>query len=82
MLQPDEKLGDLSIEDAEKWFNEDYLSRFSHSHYNERRHKVPKREAAWKKAQKTKNDKQKDLGWVWIPLEYHGDERPGVVVYT
>jgi hypothetical protein len=29
-----------------------------------------------------KNDKEKDLGWVWVPMQYVGNERPGVVLYT
>jgi hypothetical protein len=51
MLAPDEKSGDLSIEEAEKWFNGEYLSKFP-SALNERRGKTHKRGADWKKAQK------------------------------
>src|SRR5690606_5006962 len=72
--------GDLDIGEAEKWFNGEYLSGFSH-HQNERRGKTHRRNAAWKKAKKPKNNKNKEFGWVWVPLDYGGPDRPGVIMY-
>src|SRR5690606_31824155 len=80
MAAPDGTPGDLSIGEAEDWFNGEYLSRFSKSQ-NERRGKTHRRNVEWKKAQKPKNNKNKEFGWVWAPLDYEGPARPGVILY-
>lgn len=81
MLAPGESPEDLSISEAEKWFNEEYLpntSKFRISNNG----KSYKRKASWKRAQKPKNNENKEFGWVWTPLDYDDDARPGIIVYN
>src|SRR5690554_1502108 len=80
IVAPDGTPDDLSIGEAEKWFNGEYLARFS-SFQNERRGNTHRRNATWKKAQKPRNRRNKDFGWVWVPLAYEGQARPAVILY-
>lgn len=80
MVAPDDTLDDLSIDEAEKWFYSEYLSKFN-DFQNEKRDKTHRRSAAWKKAKKPKTKKNTNFGWVWVPLDYTGNERPAVVIY-
>lgn len=70
----------LSIGEAEKWFNEVYLpdtSKFRVSKDG----KSYKRKASWSRAQKPKNENHTEFGWVWTPLDYDDDARPGIITY-
>ncbi|QHT66802.1 hypothetical protein GXP67_09095 [Rhodocytophaga rosea] len=73
-------LENLSIEEAQKWFNNVYLPKASILRVasDDKKHR---RKAAWSRAKKPKNSKNKELGWVWVPIDYEDSARPGVVLY-
>jgi hypothetical protein len=78
MVDETESLEDISIEDAKLWFENDYLPQLSQSQKTtgDRGHK---RKAVWDRAQKPKNKKNKE--YIWVPIDYEDDARPGVVIY-
>jgi hypothetical protein len=68
----------ISIEEAQKWFHDVYLPNIplskpagaGKSHH---------RKAAWQRALKPKNAKNKEF--IWVPVDYEGAGRPGVILY-
>lgn len=80
ILPKDVVQGDISIGDAKKWFNEIYLKRFQGG---EGARTKFTRKCKWEGASKPTNRKtNKEFGWIWVPIEYETNERPGVVIYT
>lgn len=80
ILPKDGVLGDISIGDAEKWFNDIYLKKFQGG---ENARIKFSRKCRWEGATKPKNSKtNKEFGWIWVPIEYETNERPGIVIYT
>lgn len=79
MLPEAEAMENLSIGEAEKWFKDDYLPKASLLKVSGDG-KSHSRKAAWDRAKKPKNAKNKDFAWVWVPLDYEGSARPGYPV--
>lgn len=78
MAGEDGPLEAISIDDAKNWFETEYLStmRAARKTEDDKKHK---RKASWSRAQKPQNAAKRD--YVWVPIDYEGDGRPGVVMY-
>ncbi|WP_026632535.1 hypothetical protein [Dyadobacter alkalitolerans] len=78
MVEETDLLEDISIEDAKLWFENDYLPQLRQSQRTSG-DRIHKRKAAWDRAQKPQNKKKKE--YVWVPIDYEDEARPGIVVY-
>jgi hypothetical protein len=81
MIDPSKSLGDLSISDAQEWFENVYL-KGKVEEPNSRSKIRHRRKADWTAAKKPKNENNLEYGWVWIPMDYLDGRRPGIVKYT
>lgn len=72
-------LEDISIEEAKSWFEGDYLPNLRLNQRPAAGGKSHKRKAAWERAQKPENAAKKE--YVWVPVDYEDDARPGIVIY-
>lgn len=78
IIAGDEPLENISIKEAQKWFESNYLPQMKGSlRTNGKR--AHKRKAAWESAQKPKNLAKKE--YVWVPIDYEDEARPGIVCY-
>ena len=78
IVEEQELPNDLSIKDAKKWFNDVYLPSLTDTSLT-KDNKSFQRKAAWNRAIKPNNG---ESGWVWVPIEYEGSARPGVIIYN
>lgn len=74
-LTPASKIDDISIDEAKNFFENSYLDKFAA--LREQGSKKHARKALWDRSEKLKDSKKQD--YVWVPIEYDGDERPVVL---
>jgi hypothetical protein len=79
LVEEAEPLDAISVEDAKNWFESQYLPNLKTGVRLNGNGKSHKRKAAWERAQKPKNAAKKD--YVWVPIDYEDNARPGVVIY-
>lgn len=72
------KLDSLSIAEAEKWFSEVYLNKYTGLRTEDGGQKKYKRKANWGKANNKKDERKQDF--IWVPVEYEDDQIPGVIL--
>lgn len=76
--------GELSIADSRLWFENTYLRKLDTEPESSKSRIVSgkgrvKRNARWDAAKKEKT--KQNTEYLWVPVEYEGEERPGVMLY-